>query len=74
MTTQSSLFGLSNSNRDFSKTDAWGKNQFNSSFPAALSCYLDYQGIAANYILDLLGNKSQAQTRVYSFYLFSSSI
>ena len=32
------LFGLTNSNRDFGKADAWGKNQFNSSFPAALSC------------------------------------
>ena len=50
MAAQSSLFGLNNSNRDFSKADAWGKNQFNSSFPAALSCYLDHQGIAANYI------------------------
>ena len=50
MTIQSSLFGLNNSNRDFSKADAWGKNQFNSSFPAALSCYLDHQGIDANYI------------------------
>ncbi len=25
-------------------------NDYNSSFPAALSCYLDEQGIAANYI------------------------
>lgn len=50
MTTQASLFGLNNSNRDFSKAESWGKNQFNSSFPAALSCYLDDQGIAANYI------------------------
>ena len=50
MATQASLFGLNNSNRDFTKAEAWGKNQFNSSFPAALSCYLDYQGLAANYI------------------------
>jgi len=50
MTTQASLFGLNNSNRDFSKAESWGKNQFNSRFPAALSCYLDAQGIAANYI------------------------
>ncbi len=50
MATQASLFGLNNSNRDFSKVESWGKNQFNSSFPAALSCYLDDQGIAANYI------------------------
>ncbi len=50
MEAQASLFGLDNSNRDFTKADAWGKNQFNSSFPAALSCYLDHQGLAANYI------------------------
>lgn len=50
MATQASLFGLKNSNRDFSKADAWGKNQFNSSFPAALSCYLNHQGFEANYI------------------------
>jgi len=31
------LFGLNNSNRDFSKAESWGKNQFNSSFPATLS-------------------------------------
>lgn len=50
MATKTSLFGLNNSNRDFSKAESWGKNQFNSSFPAALSCYLDDQEIAANYI------------------------
>lgn len=44
------LFGLKNSNRDFSRADAWGKNQFNSSFPAALACYLCSKGLEANYI------------------------
>lgn len=37
---KASLFGLKNSNRDFSSKDNWGKNQFNSSFPAALACYM----------------------------------
>jgi hypothetical protein len=50
MVIEASLFGLRNSNRDFTKAEAWGKNQFNSSFPAALSCYLDQKGLAANYI------------------------
>jgi type II restriction enzyme len=50
MIIEASLFGLDNSNRDFTKADAWGKNQFNSSFPASLSCYLDRQGLEANYI------------------------
>lgn len=44
------LFGLTNSNRDFGKADAWGKNQFNSSFPAALSCYLRSKNLDTNYI------------------------
>lgn len=38
------LFGLRRSNRDFSRPDNWGKNQFNSSFPAALACYMEAQG------------------------------
>jgi len=50
------LFGLKNSNRDFSKADAWGKNQFNSSFPAALSCYFHSKKLDANYI-SIVNNK-----------------
>ena len=53
---QPSLFGLTNSNRDFSLKDSWGKNQFNSSFPAALCCYLDSEGLEANYLC--ITNKS----------------
>jgi len=34
------LFGIVNSNRDYATPYSWGKNQFNSSFPAALACYL----------------------------------
>lgn len=45
-----SLFGLKNSNRDFTLKSAWGKNQFNSSFPASLCCYLHKQGKNANYL------------------------
>jgi len=39
---QPGLFGLSekNSNRDFSKPATWGKNQFNTSFPVSLACYM----------------------------------
>lgn len=50
MTEKARLFGLNNSNRDFSKAETWGKNQFNSSFPAALCCYLHHKGLEANYI------------------------
>jgi hypothetical protein len=34
------LFGIKHSNRDFTQENTWGKNQFNSSFPASLSAYL----------------------------------
>lgn len=44
------LFGLGNSNRDFSDPESWGKNKFNSSFPAALCCYLSSLGLSANYL------------------------
>ena len=44
------LFGLNNSNRDFSKEEYWGKNQFNSSFPIALLCYMHSKGIEPIYI------------------------
>ncbi len=45
---EGSLFGISNSNR--SGKDLWGKNQFNSSFPAALACYMRSKNIPAVYL------------------------
>lgn len=45
-----SLYGLANSNRDFSSPYAWGKNQFNSSFPAALACYMRDRKLPAVFI------------------------
>lgn len=47
---QPSLYGLNKSNRDFSLKDTWGKNQFNSSFPASLCCYMANKNISANYL------------------------
>jgi len=44
------LFGLNNTNKDFESKGAWGKNQFNSSFPASLCCYLASKTMAANYL------------------------
>ncbi|WP_434308191.1 HindVP family restriction endonuclease [Haemophilus influenzae] len=44
------LFGLNRSNRDFSLRETWGKNQFNSSFPVSLCCYMSSKGILANYL------------------------
>lgn len=51
MNVKPSLFGLYNTNRDFSLKETWGKNQFNSSFPAALCCYLASKNMKANYLL-----------------------
>lgn len=47
---QPSLFGLDKTNRDFTQRETWGKNQFNSSFPAALCCFLASKNIPANYL------------------------
>ena len=44
------LFGIVNSNRDFNLSDTWGKNQFNSSFPAALIAYLYSKGLSCVYL------------------------
>lgn len=44
------LYGLQHSNRNFGDGYYWGKNQFNSSFPAALACYMRDQGHGAVYI------------------------
>lgn len=44
------LYGLKHSNRDFTKQESWGKNQFNSSFPAALACYMDFIEMEPVYI------------------------
>ncbi|MEA5616983.1 HindVP family restriction endonuclease [Cronbergia sp. UHCC 0137] len=40
MLQQPGLFGLKHSNRDFTQKEYWGKNCFNSSFPASLCSYL----------------------------------
>lgn len=39
-----------NSSRDYSNPDVWGKNQFNSSFPASLAAYMSHKGISPVYI------------------------
>ncbi len=45
------LFGISSkSNRDTGGKSLWGKNEFNSSFPTALLCYMDLKNIKPVYI------------------------
>ncbi|MBQ7280210.1 MAG: HindVP family restriction endonuclease [Bacteroidales bacterium] len=45
-----SLFGQKHSNRDYSKSKYWGKNQFNSSFPASLVAYMSSKNIMPIYL------------------------
>ncbi|HNI44990.1 MAG: HindVP family restriction endonuclease [Chitinophagales bacterium] len=40
MNNEPGIFGIKHSNRDFTQTDTWGKNQFNSSFPVGLANFL----------------------------------
>ncbi|MDM8557289.1 HindVP family restriction endonuclease [Candidatus Parabeggiatoa sp. HSG14] len=47
---QPRLFGIEHSNRDFSKKESWGKNQFNSSFPVALACYMSDKNLENVYL------------------------
>lgn len=49
-TPKPSLFGQKHSSRDYSKADSWGKNQFNSSFPASLIAYMYSKGLKPVYI------------------------
>lgn len=50
MITQPALFGQKHSSRDYSKAECWGKNQFNSSFPASLAAYMYSKGLNPIYI------------------------
>ncbi len=76
------LYGITHSNRDFSDQYYWGKNQFNSSFPVALACFMRDSGINAVYlridknrkiihdelpIQDLFGSKLPNENLYFSF-------
>ncbi len=79
------FYGISKSNRDFSQKSAWGKNQFNSSFPASLSAYMHSKGIENIYLtLDKklkIAHGKVSTTKLYGlapdsddlFYCFESS-
>lgn len=63
------LFGIVHSNRDYTLKDTWGKNQFNSSFPTALACYLYYKGLnAVYYTTDNKMNKTISQISISELY------
>ena len=61
---QPSLFGLEKTNRDFTQRETWGKNQFNSSFPAALCCFMASKNIAANYLAVFNGSLNPSQIAI----------
>lgn len=44
------LFGQKHSSRDYTKVECWGKNQFNSSFPASLVAYMCSKELSPIYI------------------------
>ena len=44
------LFGQKNSNRNYGAGQGWGKNQFNSSFPASLVAYMSSKGLQPVYV------------------------
>lgn len=48
--TKPGLFGQKYSSRDYTNPYCWGKNQFNSSFPASLVAYMHSKGIDPVYI------------------------
>lgn len=59
MPNEPSLFGQNhnNSSRDYSQEYCWGKNQFNSSFPASLVAYMSSKGIKPVYLCTDKNNK-----------------
>ena len=44
------LFGQKYSSRDYRYEDSWGKNQFNSSFPASLVAYMSSKNMSPIFI------------------------
>jgi hypothetical protein len=68
-----SLYGITNSNRKFDEPRFWGKNRFNSAFPAALACYIRDRGTPAMYI-DLDENfNTRVSERDFS-YIFGTTL
>lgn len=59
------LYGLSSSNR--MGADLWGKNQFNSTFPMALCCYMRDSGLKPVYISVELGGDFRASDETVMF-------
>jgi hypothetical protein len=68
-----SLYGISQSNR--SGADLWGKNQFNSTFPASLCCYMRDKGYKPVYVHTDADFNTHAKDDVISFdEVFNTSV
>lgn len=55
--TKPGLFGQKHSSRDYTKPECWGKNQFNSSFPASIVAYMYSKGLKPIYIKTTKNNE-----------------
>ena len=64
-----SLYGLKYSNRDFTQRETWGKNQFNSSFPASLTAFLPSKNLE-NIYLTINKNKQIRHNKISTQKLF----
>lgn len=64
------LFGQThnNSSRDYTDEECWGKNQFNSSFPASLVAYMSYKGVKPVYL------KTDAENNVIHSYISGTEL
>ncbi len=63
--TTAALYGIKHSNRDLSNPIYWGKNQFNSSFPVGLACYMRDNHKDSNYLI--LNKKRKITVTTTSF-------
>jgi hypothetical protein len=58
------LFGIKHSNKDLTQRDSWGKNQFSSTFPAALVAYMASKSLDSVYLT--LGDSQQVLHKTIS--------
>lgn len=68
-----SLFGINNSNRDFSDEESWGKNIFNSSFPTSLCCFFENKHLKPTYLsINRDGNYEKSECSIEHVFGISS--
>ncbi len=65
---QAELFGQKYSSRDYTKAKYWGKNQFNSSFPASLVAYMSSKNIKLVYL------KTDKNNNLYHDYISGTEL